>query len=592
MRTKAINILNTNSSKDFSISHIIHKKTLFPTLSHSPKHLKILKLKNRNSLSLHKKYFSDINNNTTFNKRLKINPNVKMVNILNFEEDVDQILNSNLDLKKQKDKLDKNKTIKLIRLGLYKKKENNNTTNNINDIETIVEKEKENEEDLNKITIENRDKEKKLEKKLREYLYDFKQYRDECQIINNKINDINKELEEKNLESNVLVTYADEFDKKYEEKLNGEKQEKEEKDNDMDFNDYNNNNNNNDSFETPRKKNKNQYYENMNKLYIFKQQREAKKREIQETILIKEGLKKKLEKDLVIKREQCNQTKKHLYIIRKQLISSYHLKLYEGLDFRGEGLPSIIKDIWNLGVNVNVNYMPSYLDAGAIDFLFKKAKQSIEINNIKQVIKDNENELASYLKEWKKSNKEIKNMFEHHNHFGMNSNINTENNNENNKNNLNEEELFKTKVSDISLSYLTPYPKTKQFMIDYKKKHPNLFHKEIQGVEIKKLPFKSMNIPLKITEKNKHIEKLKYLLGIKIEQNKEKDRKEVERLNREFTKNDYKARYEVNIETVFGALFGEEKKNEMLIYYTKLDKEFRDGKKIIQFHTKINLKLK
>ena len=33
-----------------------------------------------------------------------------MVNILNFEEDVDQILNSNLDLKKQKDKLDKNKT--------------------------------------------------------------------------------------------------------------------------------------------------------------------------------------------------------------------------------------------------------------------------------------------------------------------------------------------------------------------------------------------------------------------------------------------------------------------------------------------------
>ena len=68
MRTKAINII-TNSSKDFSISHLIHKKTLFPTLSHSPKDLKIIKLKKRNSLSLHKKFFSDINNNTTFNKR-------------------------------------------------------------------------------------------------------------------------------------------------------------------------------------------------------------------------------------------------------------------------------------------------------------------------------------------------------------------------------------------------------------------------------------------------------------------------------------------------------------------------------------------
>jgi hypothetical protein len=287
--------------------------------------------------------------------------------------------------------------------------------------------------------------------------------------------------------------------------------------------------------------------------------------------------------------ELCNQAKKNLYVIRKQLINSYHLKLYEGLDFRGEGLSTIIKDIWNLGVNVNINYMPPYLDGPAIEFLFKKANQSIEISRIRQVIKDNENELASYIKEWKKSNKEIKELFEHHNQFGLNVNENIE---ENKKNDMNEEELFKTKVSDISLSYLTPYPKTKQFMIDYKKKHPNLFHKEIPSIEIKKIPFKSLNIPLKITEKNKHIEKLKYLLGIKIEQNKQKDRKEVERLNREFTKNDYKAKYEVNIETVFGALFGEEKKNEMLIYYTKLDKEFRDGKKIIQFHTKINLKIK
>jgi hypothetical protein len=328
----------------------------------------------------------------------------------------------------------------------------------------------------------------------------------------------------------------------------------------------------------------------MNKLFLFKQKRENTKKEIQQNILIKESIKKKLEKDLVVKRELCNQAKKNLYTVRKQLINSYHLKLYEGLDFRGEGLPSIIKDIWNLGVNVNINYMPPYLDGPAIEFLFKKAKQSIEINNIRQVIKDNENELASYLKEWKKSNKEIKSMFAHHKKFGLD--MNSEKNDEDNKNNVNEEELFKTKISDISLSYLAPYPKTKQFMIEYRKKHPNLFHKEIPNVEIKNIPFKSLNIPLKITEKNKHIEKLKYLLGIKIEQNKQKDRKEVERLNREFTKNDYKAKYEVNVETVFGALFGEEKKNEMLIYYTKLDKEFRDGKKIIQFHTKINLKIK
>ena len=580
MRMKTINIINNNNSlKDFSLSNIVHKKTIFPTLSKSPRNIRLVKLKKRNSLSLHNNLKSEVNNNVTFTQRIKINPNIKMVNILNFEEDVDKILNTDLELKKQKEKYDKNKTIKLLRLGLYKKKENNNTPN---DIETIAEKEKENEEDLEKIDIENRDKEKKLEKKFKEYLNDIEQLRDECQQINLKINEINKGLEEDYLETKVLVNYAEEFDKKFQEKLNENKQDKDNDNlNNLDYNEL-------DALESPRKRNKNLQFENMNKLIMFKQKRDTRKKLIDENILKKESIKKNLENELIKKRDLCNQAKKKLYLVRKSLINSYHLKLYEGLDFRGEGLPSIIKDIWNLGVNVNINFMPTYLDGASIDFLFKKAKQSIELNKIRQVIKDNENELASYLKDWKNSNKEINNIFNRNSQFGLNN----MNKNDDNKNNINENELFKTKVSDISLSYLEPYPKTKQFMIDYKKKHPNIFQKEIPGVEIKRIPFKSLNIPLKITEKNKHIEKLKYLLDMKIEQNKQKDKKEVERLNREFIKNNYKEKYEVNVETVFGALFGEEKKNEMLIYYSRLEKEFRDGKKIIQFHTKLNLKLK
>ena len=577
---KTINIINNNNSlKDFTLSNIAHKKTIFPTLSKSPRNIRLVKLKKRNSLSLHNKLKSEIKNNATFTQRIKINPNIKMVNILNFEEDVDKILNTDLELKKQKEKYDKNKTIKLLRLGLYKKKENNNS---LNDIETIAEKEKENEEDLEKIDIENTHKEKKLEKKFKEYLNDIEQLRDECQQINLKINEINKGLEEDYLETKVLVNYAEEFDKKFKEKLNENKQDKDNDNlNNLDYNEL-------DGLESPRKKNKNLQFENMNKLIMFKQKRDTKKKLIDENILKKESIKKKLENELIKKRDLCNQAKKKLYLVRKSLINSYHLKLYEGLDFRGEGLPSIIKDIWNLGVNVNINFMPTYLDDASIDFLFKKAKQSIELNKIRQVIKDNENELASYLKDWRKSNKEINNIFNKNSQFGLNNT----NKNDENKNNINENELFKTKVSDISLSYLEPYPKTKQFMIDYKKKHPNIFQKEIPGVEIKHTIFKSLNIPLKITEKNKHIEKLKYLLDMKIEQNKQKDKNEVERLNREFIKNNYKEKYEANVETVFGALFGEEKKNEMLIYYTRLEKEFRDGKRIIQFHTKLNLKLK
>jgi hypothetical protein len=285
------------------------------------------------------------------------------------------------------------------------------------------------------------------------------------------------------------------------------------------------------------------------------------------------------------------ETKKNLYEIRKNLINSYHLKLYEGLNFHSDGLSSIIKDIWNLGVSVNISFMPTYLDAGAIDFLFKKARQSIEINNLRQIIKEDEAELAFNLKEWKKNDKEINNMLVNRSRFGINNNNNGNSRNDENKNNL-EGEFFKTKISDISISYLDPYPKTKQFMIEYKKKHPNLFQKDLPGIEIKRVPFKSLNIPVKISEKNKHVEKLKYLLEIKLEQNKLNDKKEVERLNKEFIINNYQEKYNVNVETLFGALFGD-KKNEMLIYYARLEKDFKDNKKLIQFHTKYNnIKLK
>ena len=283
---KKINIINNNNSlKDFTLSNIAHKKTIFPTLSKSPRNIRLVKLKKRNSLSLHNKLKSEIKNNATFTQRIKINPNIKMVNILNFEEDVDKILNTDLELKKQKEKYDKNKTIKLLRLGLYKKKENNNS---LNDIETIAEKEKENEEDLEKIDIENRDKEKKLEKKFKEYLNDIEQLRDECQQINLKINEINKGLEEDYLETKVLVNYAEEFDKKFKEKLNENKQDKDNDNlNNLDYNEL-------DGLESPRKKNKNLQFENMNKLIMFKQKRDTKKKLIDENILKKESIKKKL----------------------------------------------------------------------------------------------------------------------------------------------------------------------------------------------------------------------------------------------------------------------------------------------------------
>jgi hypothetical protein len=569
MRMKTISSLEYNSQRNLSVSNTLYKKTPFPTIPSSPKKIKIYK--NKHISIRNKKRKEDLSTNVSLVLRPKINSNVKMVNILNFEEDVDDILNTDLEIQRQKEKIDKNKTIKLIRLGLYKKKEKTEVEN-----ENIVEKEKENEEDLDKINTENRGKERKMEKKFKEKLGSLEQIREECQRLNAKINEVNKNLEDDVLESNVLVNYAKEFDEMYRQKLNEDK----DKEKDLDESDEIS------GSESNRKNKKNKAFENLNKFILYKQHREDRKKFLQEDILIKESLKKKLESDLISKRIICNQEKKELYKIRKQLINSYHLKLYEGLDFHGESLVGIIKDIWNLGVNVNINFMPSYLDGEAIDFLFKKAHNSIELNKIRQVIKDNESELSYLIKDWRNNDKEANALLNKNSQIlGLNKNKTDDN-----KNDLNENELFKTKVGDISLSYLEEYPKTKQFMIDYRRKHPYLFNKDIPGAEIKHIPFKSLNIPLKIMEKNKHLEKLKYLLEIKIEQNKQKDKKEVERLNKEFIKNGYKEKYEVNVETMFGALFGEEKKNEMLIYYSRLEKEYRDGKKIIQFHTKLKIK--
>ena len=582
MRNNTIGNINSKPNNYFT-STIIQKKPKinFPSLSPHQKTLNSLNFRKINSISK-KRVNTERKVNETFTGNLRVNPKIKMVKMLNFEEQVDTILNTDISLEKAKEKIDKNKTIKLMRLGLFKKKDKENENETNNEIETIVEKEKENEEDLEKMDIENREKERKWEKKLKENLSSIEKLRQECEKLNSEINDLNDVIGDYKMESNVLTNYAEEFDKKYQEKLNNDAINKEkDKDNESIIDD------------SPRKRGKSQHlnlFQNMSKMIIIKQQREDKKKIIQEKIMEKETLKQKLENELITKRALCNKAKKNLYEVRKNLINSYHLKLYQGLEFKGEGLSTLIKEIWNLGVNVNIEFMPTYLDWPAIEFLFKKARQSIELNNLRQIIKENEVELSYYLKEWKKNDKEINKMLLNKNRFGINNNINN-NENDDNKNNL-ESELFKTKISDISISYLDPYPKTKQFMINYKKKHPNLFNRDLPSSHFKNIPFKSLNIPLTISEKSKHIEKLKYLLEIKIEQNKRKDKNEVERLQKEFIKNNYKEKYQVNVETVFGALFGEEKKNEMLIYYTKLEKEYRDGKKIIQFHTKLNIKLK
>jgi hypothetical protein len=383
------------------------------------------------------------------------------------------------------------------------------------------------------------------------------------------------------MDEKILVNYAEEFDTNYEKTLNENLEE--ENHGFMYGNNFYQNHKSGSSFlETTKKRQKEM--ENAIKLKAYRQKREDKKLSLRDNIMAKEKIKLQLESELNTKKNLLEKSKEEMAIVRNKLINRYHIKLYEGITFHNEGLPSIIKDIWKLNVQVNTNFMPSYLDKKSIQYLFQKAKQSLEINKLRQEIKDAENDFVSSLKEWKNNDN-----IELNNNDYPNKRPNKFFNKKDDSKNLpfDESELFKTKISDISISYLDPYPKTKQFILDYRRNHPQKFKKEMPTIKFKTLKFKSFNIPSKIIEKNKKVEKLKYYLEIKLNQNEMNDKKEVERLTKEFILNNYQKKYKVNIETLFGSLFGD-KKNEMLIYYSRLEKDMRDSNKLIQFHTKYN----
>lgn len=599
--------MNTIDNEKLNSRKNLNQKLSFPNLFNLKTYSnKISSLSSQKRFYINNKKLASIKKPFHFTKKLK--NEINFIHMLDIDNSIKDTIEADLNLKKQKLKIDNNNTIKKLRLGLYKKKTENNKNDmfddktevnndkndeNNNKVFNVIEKDKENEQSLEKIENDLKDKERIAEKKLEEKKENLNKVKNELKIIGEKLNEINGEIDDDKMEEKILIDYADEFDANYEKSLIEKDKEKEEllmekerMENYAKFDQRNSNKSANHFMELNKKKYQEMEY--MKKLNIFRQKREDKKKALRDTILQKEDKKFKLESELIKKRKILNKIKQDFHIVRNDLINKYHLKLYEGITIHNEGLPSIIKEIWKLDSEINTNYMPSYLDPLCIKFLFQKAKQSIEVNKLRKIIKDAEIDFASDLKNFVDNNEDLINPKDiiGLKLFGKNDDRKIGNNT------IEESELFKTKISDISISYLDPYPKTKQFILDYRKKNPNKFKKEMPKVEFKNLKFKSMNIPGYIIEKNKKIEKLKYLLEIKLEQNKLNDKKEVERLNKEFIINNYQEKYNVNVETLFGALFGD-KKNEMLIYYARLEKDFKDNKKLIQFHTKYNnIKLK
>ena len=489
-------------------------------------------------------------------QKFKINKDLDFVYKLNMEIDVDQLFEENFKLRKEREKIDNNPDVKAKRLNIFK-----NTTEK---------------KDEKKIEIDSKEKEKYLEKDFKDELEKLEKIKNECNNINFQINQIREMIEELKLEINIYNNYGDVLDKKLLEEIKernklekiANKEIIEQKEELEDDEESHTNNNENEANEVERHSKKNlrqEKFEQINAFSQMKRQREERLKTVKQDLLLGQEQLKVLEEKQSELIRQCKEKKNGIYKLRYQLLNIYHLNLYEGLNFRTDGLATLIRSIWNLGVNVDVNYMPSYLDSSSIDYLFEKTKRLIEISKMRQVIEENEKEFEESLGKWKKLNTDEN---------SKDSDKGTESN------------FFQTGVME-KYNYMDKYPRSKQFMEEYNRKY---FPKHDKfAINLKeKNEFKSKNIPYEIIEKHNNIEKLKYLLKKLIEQNDNKEKKEIERLCKEFINNDYGGKYQVAIETIMGALCGEEKKNEGITLYGKIQREYKEDKKVIQFHTNIN----
>ena len=458
---------------------------------------------------------------------------VDLVKNLDIDLKVEQILSRQFDSLKLKEQIDQNPDIKLKRLGKYKNKLRDESGNDIESKERVKFLEKEFEHDLNEYNII-----KKENEKLSEHILNI------IHII-----------DDYKLELYTLDKYRKEF---YKEFLEKEEQKKYDILKKIENNLY---------------KNKEEYDFLQKELKQFEYDKNLK---FQNEILLKqESIKenlvrtKELLNDLQEQKDNLKIDGKEIKLKikenKKNLIKLYHISLYEGLDFRHEGLSSVIRAIWNLGVDVDIKYMPTYLDKLLIDFLFIHAKLYLQIMNFKKQIEISKEKFVKELNEWKTLN---------------DYNFKNENSSMSSQSDVN---LFQTRLNNNK----DKYPKSRKFMKNYYNKYSHLIdNKEINELNEYKKSVALGNIislPKKFLEEQKNIEKGKYILQTLQIKMKELERNQIRRICREFSINKYGEAYQVCPKIIVSAICGDESKEEGMMYFNKTEKEMTENKKLIKF---------
>lgn len=486
------------------------------------------------------------------------NKTIEILHKLNLDSKIKDIYNEEMKKEKKRETINSNKEIIERRLGLYK------------DIELNLEEEKDKEKEFqyyNELSLEKlsqKEKEKKAERNYKQILKDLEFLEMNLAEKDNEIKELKRKIDNEKLDLNVIDHFGRNIDKKNFTSETPIKNISDEKYSMM--------------LKTPliHKPDaqlslaKNEDFEFQAKLLVKKYQRDEKQKQIQSVINEDEKKMQSLQKEKNALREKFNSKKKKINEFKKELINIFHSKLFEGLDFRGDGIVKMILNIWNLGEDIDMNFIPPFLDQGAVDFLFKKARQLIEISKIKKLIDENKKDFFGTLRDWKNDN-----------HLDLN--------NSDNRNKINY--FFKTKVHNLKdNSILESYPKTKIFMNNYKKSKEN--ENEESDKKINKSILKSYEIPNLIMDKNRKVERAKALLRTLQKQMDKDEKNEVTRLSKEFLFNNYEKKYKVCIDTIIGALVGEQHQDDMLNLYYKILKENKDNFKLIEFYSPLSDRIK
>ena len=282
-----------------------------------------------------------------------------------------------------------------------------------------------------------------------------------------------------------------------------------------------------------------------------------------------------LNKDLLKFRTQENE-------IIEKLMRHYEALLYRGKDTRNDGLTWIIRAMWNLGKNVPMQFIPTFLDFDAIDFLFRLANKTIELENKKKLLNDSKKNL----------------MIKVHKLYFDNNN----NNNKNNTNNKKDNDDFLKRIFQGSSSKSSIIFKTNIIKRNSTLKHSisqtnivkSYIHSSVDDEQRdeEKTTFKEISKIYEKKENNMNIEKMQGMDYIEKLQKKIKNieneivelkNKEIIRIFKQFIESDYQNKYHVSIDVVLAALVGEHMKNTEMNKFAKFKKEYYENLKTIRF---------